>query len=112
MVTLKKGKYLTGDGLQFKGLVYYYHDRRYGSMQADMVLEELRVLHLIHRQQEKNLDILPPTRSHLLIVSLPITLWGLFSFKGPLSFKNILDQAVLEHTFNPSTWGAEAGRSL
>jgi hypothetical protein len=31
-------------GLQFRGLVYYRHGRKHGSMQADMVLE--RVLHL------------------------------------------------------------------
>ena len=30
----------------FRGLVYYHHGRKYGSMQADMVLEEPRILHL------------------------------------------------------------------
>jgi hypothetical protein len=31
----------------FRGIVYYHHGRKHGSMQADMVLEkELRVLHL------------------------------------------------------------------
>ena len=30
----------------FRGVVHYWHGRRHGSMQADMVLEEeLRVLH-------------------------------------------------------------------
>ena len=41
--TFYTGKHLIGAGLQFKGLVHYYH----GGMQVDMVLEkELRVLHL------------------------------------------------------------------
>jgi hypothetical protein len=30
----------------FRGLVLYHHGRKYGIMKADMVLEELRVLHL------------------------------------------------------------------
>ena len=30
----------------FRGLVYYYHGRKYGGVQADMVLvKKLRVLH-------------------------------------------------------------------
>jgi hypothetical protein len=29
----------------FRGLVHYRHGRKHGSMQARMVLEELRVLH-------------------------------------------------------------------
>jgi hypothetical protein len=29
----------------FRGSVYYHHGRKYGSMQADLVLEELSVLH-------------------------------------------------------------------
>ena len=42
-----KGKYLTGAGLSFRGLVHYHLDRKHGSMQVDMELEgELRVLHL------------------------------------------------------------------
>ena len=42
-----KGKHLTGAALQFRGSVHYHHDGKYGSMQADMVLEkELRVVHL------------------------------------------------------------------
>ena len=30
----------------FSGLVHYHHGGKHGNMQADMVLEELRVLHL------------------------------------------------------------------
>lgn len=41
-----KGKYLTVAGLQFRGLVHYFHGGKHGSTQADMVLEETRVLHL------------------------------------------------------------------
>ena len=40
-----EGKHLTGAGLQWRGLVHYCHSRKQGSSQADMVLEELRVLH-------------------------------------------------------------------
>jgi hypothetical protein len=35
-----KIKHLTGTGLQFRGLVHYYHVRKHGSIQADMVLEK------------------------------------------------------------------------
>jgi hypothetical protein len=31
---------------RFQGSVQYYHGRKQGIVQADMVLEELRVLHL------------------------------------------------------------------
>jgi len=30
----------------FRGLVHYHHSEKHGSVQADTVLEELRVLHL------------------------------------------------------------------
>jgi hypothetical protein len=30
----------------FRGSVHYHHSRKHGSIQADMVLEELRILHL------------------------------------------------------------------
>jgi hypothetical protein len=77
------------------GSVHYHHDRKHGSVQADMVLEkELKSLHLdlkaANRRgfphwvepEHENLeahchsDTLPPTRptptrSHSLIVSLP-----------------------------------------
>jgi hypothetical protein len=41
-----KGQHLIGAGLQFRGSVHYHHGRKHGSVQADMVLEELRVLQL------------------------------------------------------------------
>jgi hypothetical protein len=45
--TSYNGKHLIEVGLHFRGLVYYCHGRKHGSLQADMVLEkELRVLHL------------------------------------------------------------------
>jgi hypothetical protein len=38
---------LEGGWLTVSGLVHYYHNRKHGSLQADMVLEkELRVMHL------------------------------------------------------------------
>jgi hypothetical protein len=40
-------KHFIGAALQFRGWVHYHHGGKYGSMQADMLLEkELRVLHL------------------------------------------------------------------
>jgi hypothetical protein len=40
-----EGKHLIGAGLQFRGLARYHHGGKQGSIQADMVLEEmLRVL--------------------------------------------------------------------
>jgi hypothetical protein len=45
--TLIKKKNLIGAGLQFRGLVHCHHDRKHGSLQADMVLErQLRILYL------------------------------------------------------------------
>jgi hypothetical protein len=70
----------------FRGSVHY-HDRKHSSFQADMVLENrLEVLHLDLTAARRNRlfctgkrfeahshsDVLPPTRSHLLIVPLPV----------------------------------------
>ena len=41
-----KGKHLSEAGLQFRRLGRYYHGRKHGGVQADVGLEELRVLHL------------------------------------------------------------------
>ena len=41
-----RGKHLIGLAESFRGLLHYHHGRKPGSMQADMVLEESRVLHL------------------------------------------------------------------
>ena len=41
-----KGRYLTGAGLQFQRLVFYCHDRKCSTVQANMMLEDLTVLHL------------------------------------------------------------------
>jgi hypothetical protein len=35
-----------GLAYRFRGLVHYHHGGKHGSMQADIVLEELRALHL------------------------------------------------------------------
>ena len=83
-----KGKHFIGVGLQFRGSVHYHH----GGLQADVVLEKLlRVLHLDlkaagrdchtrHRRPQSlsPRNILPPTRPQLLIVPLPMGLWGPF----------------------------------
>jgi hypothetical protein len=42
-----KQKHVIGNGLKFRGLVYYCHGGEHGSVWTDMTLErELRVLHL------------------------------------------------------------------
>lgn len=44
---LYKEKHLIGAHLQFRGLVHFYHGRKHGDTQGDMVLEkEMSVLHL------------------------------------------------------------------
>ena len=89
-----------GLAYRFCGSVHYRHSGKHGSMQADMALEELRVLHLVLKKQEKttvfqaarrrvskptptvthflqqghtcsNKATPAPTRPHLLIVPLP-----------------------------------------
>ena len=84
MATLIKESISLGLAYSFRGLVHYHHGKKYGGMQADMVLEkELRALHLDLRAAEGDYDgrsswsildikahlhsdTLPPTRSHLL----------------------------------------------
>ena len=45
--TLIKGNISLGLAYRFRGSVHYHHNRKPGSLQADMMLEkELRVLHL------------------------------------------------------------------
>jgi hypothetical protein len=63
----------------FRGSVQYHHDGKHGSMRADTVLEELRVLHLdlktarrLSIEISKSTSTLPPTRQCLLIVLLPM----------------------------------------
>ena len=43
--TLTKANIELGLAYSFRGLVHYQHGRKHGNMQADMVLEELKVLH-------------------------------------------------------------------
>jgi hypothetical protein len=55
MKSLKKGKYLIGTDVQFRGLVHCHQGRKHGSVQIDTVLErELRALisESASRQQE------------------------------------------------------------
>ena len=40
---------------RFRGLVHYHHGRKHGSVQAGMVLEDLRVLHLVPKTSRKGL---------------------------------------------------------
>jgi hypothetical protein len=104
-----KGKHSIGGGLQFRGLICYPHSWKHGCMQADMVLERyLRVLHPdlqaagrgchtrpglsiwdfeVHPQwHTSSRTTSTPTRTHLLIVPVPMSLRGggrAFSFKPP-----------------------------
>jgi hypothetical protein len=73
---------------QFQWFVHYRHGRKHGSIQANVVLEELSVLHLDQKAARRRLSLQPPakldikphshydrllsTRLHLLIVSLPM----------------------------------------
>lgn len=77
----------------FKGLRYNYYGRKYGGLQANILLEEsLRVLHLDLQAEGgggENLDLewtfeipnsslsktLPQTKPHLLILSNNASLW-------------------------------------
>lgn len=97
MAILKRETILLRLTYTFIGLAHYHH----GSMQADTVLEkETKVLYFDHRQQEKTetlgfawasevlkpflsdpspkKTIPTPTRTHLLIVPLPMDTWGHF----------------------------------
>jgi len=59
VATLIKENISLGPAYSFRGLVHYHHGGKHG--QADLVLEkELRVLHLICRQQ-KEIDTLNVT---------------------------------------------------
>jgi hypothetical protein len=44
--TLIKANIYLGLAYTFRGSVHYHHGRKHGSMQVNMVLEKLRVLHL------------------------------------------------------------------
>jgi hypothetical protein len=74
----------SGPAYSFRGLVCYHHGREYGSLEADMMLEELRVLHLHRKAVRRRLllhtrrslsigdlkahphsDTLPPTKPYL-----------------------------------------------
>ena len=46
-----------GLAYSFRSLIHYYHSKKHGSVQADMMLEkELRVLHLDRKAARRRLD--------------------------------------------------------
>jgi hypothetical protein len=45
-VNFIKDNFNWGLSYGFRGLVHYHHGRKHGSVQADMVLKEPRILHL------------------------------------------------------------------
>jgi hypothetical protein len=53
--TLIKENISLGLAYHFRGSVHYHHGRKHGIMQADMVLEEPRVLHLDQRQEKTSI---------------------------------------------------------
>jgi hypothetical protein len=50
-----KGQHFIGAGLQVQRFSHYHHGGKHGSVQAGMVLEELRVLHLDPKAEEEDL---------------------------------------------------------
>jgi hypothetical protein len=93
-ITLIKANISLGLDYSFRGSVHYHHDRKHGSEQVDMVLEEkLRILHLDleasrrvlssrqlgggsqspppQRHTSSKKATPTPTRLHLLTVLLP-----------------------------------------
>jgi hypothetical protein len=88
--TLTKDNISLGLTYRFIGSVCYHLGRKHGSIQAGMVQEELRVLHLVLKATRGKLlfflkthphsDTLPPARPHLPKVLLP----GSSIFKSPL----------------------------
>ena len=52
------GKHFIGVGLQFRGLVLYFHGRKHGSMMADIMQEKkMRVLHMDRQEVNVTLDL-------------------------------------------------------
>jgi hypothetical protein len=49
----------------FRGSVHYYHGEKHGITKADMVLEELRVLHLDLKATRKSLSYACSQEEHL-----------------------------------------------
>jgi hypothetical protein len=83
-----------GLAYRFRGSVHYHHGRKHGNIQADVALEEVRVLHLVPMANRRILfsrqlgggsqsplvsDTLPPTRPQLIV-----------PFPGPSIFKTAL----------------------
>jgi hypothetical protein len=57
--TLIKDNILLGLAYRFRGSVHYHQDEKHGSLQADLVLEKLRVPHLDPKSSRRGLT-LPP----------------------------------------------------
>ena len=55
--TLTRDNIYLGLAYSIRGSVHYHHGRKHGNIQVDMVLEELRVLHLGPQAVER--DFLP-----------------------------------------------------
>ena len=53
--TLIKDNFYLGLAYRFCISVHYHHGRKHGSVQAGMVLEELRVLHLVLKANRRRL---------------------------------------------------------
>jgi hypothetical protein len=55
---IKENIYNVGLAYSFRGSVHYHHGRKHGSLQADMVLEELRALHLVLKAARRRVPTL------------------------------------------------------
>jgi hypothetical protein len=83
---------------RFRGLVHCYHGMKHGTVQAGMVLEELRVPHLVLKANRRlsckqlgggSQSDTPPTVTHFLqgSTSKQYTRYGSSVFKPPLEYR-------------------------
>ena len=93
-----KGKHLIRAGLQFRGVVHYYHGGKQGDMQGDRVLErQLSVLHLSGcASAGTDRDILQQCHTYSNNAKPPKSLWGQFSFQLPHGVKAIMIRKAKE----------------
>jgi hypothetical protein len=66
--TLVKDNILLGLSYTFRSSVHYHQGRKHGSIQAGMVLEELRVPQLVPKANRRKTDSRVPRRSVLKLI--------------------------------------------
>jgi hypothetical protein len=84
-----------GIAYSFRGSVHYHHGRKHGSVQAGMVLEMLRVLHLVPKANRRRL--LPDNLEEGLKAHSTVTYFlqqgHTYSIKATSPNMSLLDQA-------------------